>query len=247
MCHSCKACDQHLCESPQTLGIYQDGGYADLILVPHYKHLIKLENIDFNSSAALACSGLTAYTSIKKSLAMPGETLLLIGAGGLGLMAVQIAKAITNSNILIMDVDDKKLKEAKKLGADMTINSLSSDPVKTVKNLTNGKGCEVVVDFVNNNQTAPTAIEVLRKRGRYIMVGLFGGSLELNLPLVPLRAFNITGAYTGRYNDLVEVVGLVKKGKLNSVVSRKYKIEEANQALEDLKSRKIVGRAVFTP
>jgi propanol-preferring alcohol dehydrogenase len=100
---------------------------------------------------------------------------------------------------------------------------------------------------VNNNQTAPTAIEVLRKRGRYIMVGLFGGSLELNLPLVPLRAFNITGAYTGRYNDLVELVGLVKKGKLNSVVSRQYKIEEANQALEDLKSRKIVGRAVFNP
>lgn len=247
MCHSCKAGDEHLCESPQTLGIYQDGGYADLILVPNYKHLIKLENLDFNSSAALACSGLTAYTSIKKSLAMPGETLLIIGAGGLGLMAVQIAKAITNSNILIMDVDDKKLKEAKKLGADMTINSLSSDPVKAVKNLTNGKGCEVLVDFVNNNQTAPTAMEVLRKRGRYIMVGLFGGSLELNLPLVPLRAFNITGAYTGRYNDLVELVALVKKGKLNSVVSRNYKIEEANQALEDLKSRKIVGRAVFNP
>jgi len=247
MCHSCKAGDQHLCESPQTLGIYQDGGYADLILVPNYKHLIKLENIDFNSSASLACSGLTAYTSIKKSLAMPGETLLIIGAGGLGLMAVQIAKAITNSYILIMDVDDKKLKEAKKLGADMTINSLSSDSVKAVKNLTNGKGCEVVVDFVNNNQTAPTAIEVLRKRGRYIMVGLFGGSLELNLPLVPLRAFNITGAYTGTYNDLVELVGQVKKGKLNSVVSRHYKIEEANQALEDLKSRKIVGRAVFNP
>ena len=155
-CHSCKDGNEHLCESPKTLGIYQDGGYADLILVPNYKYLIKLEDIDFNSSAALACSGLTAYTSIKKSLAMPGETLVLIGAGGLGLMAVQIAKAITNSNIIIMDVDDEKLKEAKKLGADFTINSLSSDPVKAVKDLTNGKGCEVLVDFVNNNQTAPT-------------------------------------------------------------------------------------------
>ena len=79
------------------------------------------------------------------------------------------------------------------------------------------------------------------------MVGLFGGSLELNLPLVPRRAFNLTGAYTGRYNDLVELVGLVKKGNLNSVVSRHYKIEESNQALEDLKSRKIVGRAIFNP
>ena len=113
ICHSCKAGDEHLCESPKTLGIYQDGGYSDYILVPNYKHLIKLEEVDFNSSAALACSGLTAYTSIKKTLAMPGENLLIIGAGGLGLMAVQIAKAITNSNNIILDVDDEKLKEAK--------------------------------------------------------------------------------------------------------------------------------------
>ena len=172
---------------------------------------------------------------------------MIIGAGELGLMAVQIAKAITNSNIIILDVDDEKLKEAKKLGADMTINSLSSDPVKSVKDFTNGKGCEVLVDFVNNSKTASTAIEVLRKKGRYIMVGLFGGSLELNLPLVPLRAFTITGEYTGRFNDLVELVSLFKKGKISSVTTRQYKLEEANQALEDLKNRRIVGRAVFNP
>jgi alcohol dehydrogenase, propanol-preferring len=118
---------------------------------------------------------------------------LIIGAGGLGLMAVQIAKTITNSTIIILDVDDEKLKGAKKLGADMTINSLSSYPVKSIKNFTNGKECEVLVDFVNNSKTASTAIEVLRKKG-YIMVGLFGESLELNLPLVPLRVFTITGA-----------------------------------------------------
>jgi alcohol dehydrogenase, propanol-preferring len=110
---------------------------------------------------------------------MPGETLLISGAGGLGLMAGQIAKAITNGNILIMGINDKKLKEAKKLGADMTINSLSSDRVKAVKKLTNGKGYEVLVDFVNNNQTAPSAIELLRKRGRYIMVGLFWGIIRI--------------------------------------------------------------------
>jgi propanol-preferring alcohol dehydrogenase len=65
ICHSCKARDEHFCESPKTLGIYQDGGYSEYILVPNYKHLIKLEEVGFNSSAALACSGLTAYNSIK--------------------------------------------------------------------------------------------------------------------------------------------------------------------------------------
>jgi propanol-preferring alcohol dehydrogenase len=247
ICRSCKSGDEHLCEAPQTLGIYQDGGYSDLLLVPSFKYLIKLSDMDFNSSASLACSGLTAYTAIKKSAAIPGENLVIIGAGGLGLMAVQIAKSITNANVVIMDVDDEKLKEAKKLGADITVNSMSTDPVKAIKDITNGKGCEVLVDFVNNNKTAPTAIEVLRKRGRYIMVGLFGGSLELNLPLVPLRAFTITGAYTGGFNDLVELVSLFKAGKINSVVSKHYKLEEANNALEDLKNRKIIGRAVFNP
>lgn len=88
----------------RNLVIYQDGGYSYYFLVPNYKHLIKLEEVDFNSSAALACSGWTAYTSIINSLAMPGENLLIIGAGGLGLMTVQIPQAITNSNIIILDV-----------------------------------------------------------------------------------------------------------------------------------------------
>lgn len=247
ICLSCKSGDEHLCDSPKTLGIYQDGGYSDFILVPHYKYLLKLDQNDFDSAASLACSGLTSYTAIKKASASPGDNLVIIGAGGLGLMAVQVAKKITNSNIIVVDVDNKKLDEAIKLGADEVINSKEVDPVKNIKDLSGGTGCEIVVDFVNNNITSKFAIDSLRKRGKYIMVGLFGGSLELNLPLVPLRAFNITGAYTGRFTDLIELVELYKKGKINSVVSKKYKIDDANQALEDLKNRKIIGRAVFNP
>jgi len=247
ICLSCKSGDEHLCDSPKTLGIYQDGGYSDFILVPHYKYLLKLDQNDFDSAASLACSGLTSYTAIKKASASPGDNLVIIGAGGLGLMAVQIAKKITNSNIIVVDVDNKKLEEATRLGADEVINSKEVDPVKNIKDLSGGTGCEIVVDFVNNNITSKFAIDSLRKRGKYIMVGLFGGSLELNLPLVPLRAFNITGAYTGRFTDLIELVELYKKGKINSVVSKKYKIDDANQALEDLKNRKIIGRAVFNP
>ncbi len=247
ICSSCKSGDEHLCDKPRTLGIYQDGGYSDLILVPNYKYLIKLEQNDFDSAASLACSGLTAYTAIKKAAATPNDNLVIIGAGGLGLMAVQIAKSITNSKILVVDVDNEKLEEAKKLGADHIINSVETDPIKNVKDLTGGEGCEIVIDFVNNSKTAPVAIDSLRKRGKYIMIGLFGGSLELNLPLVPLRAFNIMGAYTGRITDLVELVSLYKKGKISSVVSKKYKLDAVNEALQDLKNRKIIGRAVFNP
>ena len=246
-CPACRVGQENLCDTPRTIGIYRDGGYSELVLVPNFRYLVKIDNLDVNSSASLACSGLTAYNAVKKATVGPGESIVIIGAGGLGLMSVQIARATTNSTIVVVDVDDKRLAEAKKLGAHEIVNSSKSDPVQEIKNLTNALGAEAVVDFVNNNRTAPVAINMLRKRGKLVMVGLFGGALELSLPVIPLRGFTITGAYTGSFNDLVELVNLAKTGAMKSVVNRTYKLDDANQALEDLRAGKIVGRAVLNP
>jgi propanol-preferring alcohol dehydrogenase len=173
--------------------------------------------------------------------------VVVIGAGGLGLMAVQLAKATTNARIAIVDIDENKLVEAKRLGADEIINSATGDPVKGVKEVTDGLGAETVIDFVNNGKTAPNSLNMLRKRGRLVMVGLFGGSLELNLPLVPLRAFTLTGAYTGKFADLVELVALARMNKIQSLVSRKFTLDQANSSLEELKAGKIIGRSVINP
>jgi propanol-preferring alcohol dehydrogenase len=246
-CPACKAGEENLCDAPRSLGVYQDGGYGEYALVPSYKYLVKLGDYDTAAAASLACSGLTAFTAVKKAAVKDGETLVIIGAGGLGLMAVQIAKAITGARIAVVDIDDKKLEEAKKLGAAITVNSGKVDSVQGVKDATKGLGAEAVIDFVNNAKTAPNSFNMLRKRGRLVMVGLFGGSMELNLPLIPLRAFTLTGAYTGKYADLVELVEIAKKGKIQSVVSRRFKLDEVNTALEDLKAGKILGRAVINP
>jgi alcohol dehydrogenase, propanol-preferring len=246
-CPACRIGEENICDAPRSLGVYQDGGYSEKVLVPSHKYLVKLQELDPNSAASLACSGLTAYTAVKKAMSQPGDVLVVVGAGGLGLMAVQIAKAITNAKIAIVDIDDKKLAEAKRLGADEVINSGNGDSVKGVKDITGNVGAEAVIDFVNNAKTAPSSINMLRKRGRLVMVGLFGGSLELNLPLVPLRAFTLTGAYTGKFADLVEMVALARSGKIQSVVSRKFTLAQANSALEELKSGKIIGRAVINP
>ena len=246
-CPACRVGQENLCDTPRTIGIYRDGGYSELVLVPNFRYLVKIDNLDINSSASLACSGLTAYNAVKKAKVGPGESIVIIGAGGLGLMSVQIARATTNSRIVVVDVDDKRLSEAKKLGAHEVVNSSKSDPVQEIKNLTNTLGTEAVIDFVNNNRTAPLAINMLRKRGKLVMVGLFGGALELSLPVIPLRGFTITGAYTGSFNDLVELVNLAKTGAMKSVVNRTYKLDDANQALEDLRAGKIVGRAVLNP
>ena len=246
-CPACRVAQENLCDTPKTIGIYRDGGYSELVLVPNFRYLVKIDNMDVNSSASLACSGLTAFNAVKKAAVGPGESIVIIGAGGLGLMSVQIARAITNATIVVVDVDDKRLAEAKKLGAHEVVNSSKVDPVEDIKRLTDSLGTEAVIDFVNNNRTAPISINMLRKRGKLVMVGLFGGALELSLPVIPLRGFTITGAYTGSFNDLVELVNLAKTGKIKSVVNRTYKLDDANQALDDLRAGKIVGRAVLNP
>ncbi len=254
-CSACGAGNENLCDAPRSLGVFQDGGYSDYVLVPHHKYLIKVSGIDLEGAASLACSGLTAYSAVKKANANSPEFMVIIGAGGLGLMGVQIAKAITRAKIICVDLDEEKLNAAKKMGADFVVNSSaigsvatgSGDAVQKIISICDGKGADSVVDFVNAPATAKTGISVLRKRGNLILVGLFGGSLELPLVTVPLKAITIQGAYTGNYADLVELLELAKKGRLNPIISARYALDDATSALEDLKARKIVGRAVINP
>lgn len=247
-CIACKMSNENLCDTPRSLGVFQDGGYSDYILVPHYKYLAKVSGIDLEGAASLACSGLTAYSAVKKANANSPEFLVIIGAGGLGLMGVQIAKTVTNAKIICADLDDKKLETAKEMGADYTVNTgKEADPIQKIISICNNKGADSVIDFVNAPPTAKTGISVLRKRGNLVLVGLFGGSIELSLVTIPLKAITIQGAYTGNYTDMVELLELAKKGSINPIISKHYSLDDANSALNDLKNRKIVGRAVINP
>lgn len=254
-CPGCNAGNENLCDAPRSMGIFQDGGYADSVLIPHYKYLAKIDGVDPDAATSLACSALTAYTAIKKANADSPEFLVIVGAGGLGLMGIQIAKAITKSKIICVDLDDKRLETAKKLGANFVVNSNvigsvatgSGDAAQKIISLCNNKGADSVIDFVNAPNTAKMGLAVLRKRGNLILVGLFGGSLDISLVTIPLKAITIQGAYTGNYNDMLELIDLAKKGIIKPVISKRYSLDEANQALHDLKDRKIIGRAVINP
>ena len=246
-CPACKAGNENLCDTPKSMGVFQDGGYSDYSLIPNSKYLAKLDGVNPDSATSLACSGLTAYTAIKKSNQNSPEFLVIIGAGGLGLMGVQIAHAITNAKIICVDLDDQKLATAKEMGADYILNSKDPETSQKILSLCNDKGADSVVDFVNAPPTAKLALSVLRKRGNLVLVGLFGGSIELSLVTIPLKSITIQGAYTGNYDDMVELLDLARKGTINPVISKRYNLNEANTALEDLKARKIVGRAVINP
>ena len=246
-CPTCENGDTNLCESPKSLGVFQNGGYAEYVLVPDSKFLAKINNLDPDAAASLACSGLTAFTAIKKALVNKPENILIVGAGGLGLMGVQIAKALTNSNIICADLDDEKLNSAKKLGATHIVNTKEPDAIKEIMSICNEKGVDSIIDFVNAPPTVKMDLSIIRKRGNIVLVGLFGGSVDLSLVSIPLKAITIQGAYTGNYNDMIELIQLAESGVINPIVSKHYTLDEANIALEDLKNRKIIGRAVINP
>jgi len=246
-CVACRVGNDNVCDTPRSLGVFQNGGYAEYALIPHFKFLAKVSGIELDAAASLACSGLTAYTAIKKSNATSQSNMVIFGAGGLGLMGVQIARAITNANIIIVDIDDAKLQTAKELGADHSVNSKDPDAVQKIMTLCGGKGADCVIDFVNAPPTVKMGLAVIRKRGTMTLVGLFGGAIDLSLVSIPLKAITIQGAYTGNYNDMVELLNLAKRGVINPIISKRYTLADANIALEDLKSRKILGRAIINP
>ena len=246
-CPTCEKGDTNLCENPKSLGVFQDGGYAEQVIVPDYKFLASIGDLNPDSASSLACSGLTAYTAIKKALVNNPESILIVGAGGLGLMGVQLASHMAKCKIICADLDDKKLNIAKELGATDIVNTKEGDATQKIMSISNEKGIDSIVDFVNAPPTVKLDLSVIRKRGNIILVGLFGGSVDLPLVSVPLKAITIQGAYTGNYNDMVELIDLAKKDVINPIVSKHYTLDEATNALDDLKNRKILGRAVINP
>jgi alcohol dehydrogenase, propanol-preferring len=250
LCPACRAGEENLCDKPRSLGIYTDGGYAEYILVPDQRYLVRLDDkMDLDSSATLSCSALTAYGAVKNAELGPNDTAVIVGAGGLGLMAIQLAKAVTGARIIAMDIDDKKLQAAKSNGADMVINSKKTeDAVKSVMELTDDRmGADAVIDFVNASKTAETDIQLLRRRAKVVLVGLFGGELRLNLVSMPTRAYKLIGSYAGTLSDLTELVSLAKRGVIKPVVSDRFRLDQATEALSKLKAGQIIGRGVINP
>lgn len=224
ICPACREGEENLCDKPRSLGIYVDGGYAEYVLVPSYKYLIKIgDGLDIDMAATLSCSVLTAYTAVKNASLRPDDNVVIVGTGGLGLMAIQVVKSLTGARVIAMDIDDHKLQVAKENGADS------------------------VIDFVNASKTVETDMQILRRRANVVLVGLYGGELRLNLVSMPTGAHKLIGSYTGNLRDLAELVSLAERGIIKPIVSNKFRLEQATEALTMLREGKITGRGVLKP
>jgi D-arabinose 1-dehydrogenase-like Zn-dependent alcohol dehydrogenase len=246
-CGICARCGDGLdnyCASPRSIGLQRPGGYADHLIVPHPRYLIDVSGIDPVWAATLSCSGLATYSAVSKLSPIPrDEWVAVIGAGGLGLTAIGILRALGHQRIVAVDIDSSKLSAAEAAGAAVTVNSRDADAAKKLGEITGGQ-LYGAVDLVGSAATANLAVGALRKGGRLILVGLFGGEIPLSLAATTLRALTIQGSHLGSVAELKQVVALAREGKLKPIPIQKRPLAEVNRALDELKAGGIVGRVV---
>jgi D-arabinose 1-dehydrogenase-like Zn-dependent alcohol dehydrogenase len=243
-CASCQRGEEHLCTPGRGLGTMAKGGFADHVLVPHSRYLFDKGNVDDALASTYACSGLTAYSALKKiSDRMPGDEVLIIGAGGVGMMAVQIV-LFMGIDPIVADIDSNKLEIAKALGVQRVFDSSDRSQAKAIKTLSDG-GVFAALDFVGAEASVNFGLSCLRKGGKLVIVGLFGGALNIPLPFIPMNARIIQGSYVGSLQEMSELMSLVRAGKIAPIQIEERPLIEVSQALADLKAGRASGRIVL--
>jgi D-arabinose 1-dehydrogenase-like Zn-dependent alcohol dehydrogenase len=247
-CQTCRRGEENLCPvKARAMGVFIPGGYAEYVLVPHERYCVDLGKLDPAEAAPLACSGVTTYSALKKvGPVLKDEPVVIIGAGGLGLMAIALHKAMGGKSVIMVDIDPVKREAAKKTGARAVIDGSAPDAVDQIKAATNG-GAWAVIDLVGSSATARLGIDSLIKGGKYIIVGLYGGDVTVALPPVPMRAITIQGSYVGSLPETQELIELVRRTGLPPVPVATRPLADVNAVMADLRAGRIVGRVVLTP
>jgi alcohol dehydrogenase/propanol-preferring alcohol dehydrogenase len=246
-CATCATGDENMCiVKPSSVGIYCDGGYADHIMVRDPRYLLDLKGLDPVTAAPYACSGVTTYSAIKKLQDVLDKPIVIFGAGGLGLMALTLLKAMGGKGAIVVDIDAGKRDAAEKAGALATVDGAAPDALQQIAAKAGGPVLGVI-DLVGNAATATLGFDCLTKGGKLVMVGLFGGGAPWALPLIPIKAITIQGSYVGSLSETQELIDLVREKKIPAIPVTTLPLNQADAALHDLKKGKLVGRAVLVP
>ncbi len=206
---------------PNALGVYCDGGYADHMTVPHPKYLLNLKGLDPVTAAPYACSGVTTYSALKKVENVLHTPIVIFGAGGLGLMALSLLKAMGGKGAIVVDIDARKREAAEAAGALATVDGKAPDALGQLQKKAGGP-IRAAIDLVGNPQTTQLGFDCLTKGGKLVIVG-------------------------GNLRETQELLDLVRSKKIAPIPVTTMPLSKANQALVDLQKGKLVGRAVLTP
>jgi NAD+-dependent secondary alcohol dehydrogenase Adh1 len=246
LCRACRFGDDVHCENSTFPGIDTDGGYAEYLKTTA-RSAIKLDaSLAPAGVAALADAGLTAYHAVAKAVRRlrPGDRAVVIGAGGLGHIGVQVLRALSPVEMIVVDRNPDALALAKDLGADHAVVA-NEDTVAAVHDLTDGNGAEAVIDFVGEGGAVEIGVACLRRNGNYYVIG-YGGAV--NVPTIDIISteINFIGNLVGSYNDLAELMVLAARGRV-TLHTATYPLADYQKALDDLDHGKVRGRAILVP
>lgn len=245
-CLACRRGHDMQADESEFPGINASGGYADLLKTSE-RSLIKLpQSLSPKDVAPYTDAGLTAYRVAKKASRhlLPGEYVVVIGAGGLGHIGIQVLNALCAAEIIVVDKSDLALDLSKQCGAHHSIMA-NGNEVEAILELTQGKGAEAVIDFVGEGSSIEKGLAMTRNAGYYYIVG-YGGKIEMPTIDMIVSEKTIVGNLVGTYPELVELMALADRG-LVELETREYPLSEANNALQDLNTGKVKGRAVLIP
>jgi len=250
-CIHCSKGNEQFCVEGQMIGKHRDGGYAEYILMPARSVVRLPDEIPFEQGAALMCSSSTSFHALRKARMQAGETVAVFGAGGLGMSAIQIARAFGALEVYAVDINEEKLELAERYGA-IPVNAAKIDPVAELKRLTKGRGVDVALEVVGLPQTMRQAMLALGVLGRAALVGLTTGPFEV-YPYTELlgKEAELIGSSDHLFSELPALIELVRRGilDLSDVITRTVPLDAdaINTVLDELETFGISVRTVIMP
>jgi NAD+-dependent secondary alcohol dehydrogenase Adh1 len=246
VCLGCRRGEDMYCENGLFPGLNTEGGFANFLRT-NERAVIKLdERLDPKDVAPYADAGITAYRAAKKAAARldPGSRCVVIGVGGLGHVGVQVLRALCATTIIAVDTSDESLRLAGEFGADELVKS-DENVVQKIKELSDGRGVDAVIDFVAEHGTTEQGPPMLAQGGRYYVVG-YGGRVDLAAIDVIFNEIEVIGSLVGNYVELLELMDLAAQGKVE-LRAKRYGLDQINEAIDDFMGGQIHGRGVIVP
>jgi D-arabinose 1-dehydrogenase-like Zn-dependent alcohol dehydrogenase len=245
-CAACRAGEENLCSAHRHLGVAADGGYATHVLVPHARYLLDYAPLSAGFAGMLMCSGLTAFSALKRLAGRPERgPVLLVGLGGVGMMGLAIAHTLFRQPPIVADIDAAKRDAALAAGAAQAFDPSDPQARKAIMAATGG-GVMSACDFAGSEKSLQFATGVLARGGKVVVTGLLGGTFAMPVAMFAIKAMTIEGTLTGTLAEARELIELACSGKIAPITTRDRPLEEAQAALDDLRAGRVVGRTVLT-
>ena len=250
-CHTCTTGAEQYCERAGELGILppglgNPGAMAEYLLVDDARHLVPLQGLDPVAAAPLTDAGLTPYHAIKPVLPslVPGTTAVVIGAGGLGHLAIQMLKALSACRVVALDLGEDKLTFAREVGADHAFTSDES-AIEAIREVTGGRMADAVFDFVGMQASTALAPRMVHPQSEIVVVGVGDGAIPVGFLTLPYNV-RVRSPYWGTIPELHEVLALARSGAIR-VETEVFSLDDAPTIYERMHARQLRGRAVVVP